>query len=164
MAKLRAILAGAAIALASFIGGVFAQTGITSQTLTGNEAIVMAIGGPGGPSLFTTVAQLRNSTGYATTTTATGTTPAAVTANNLSTRVFYTAALTGAVTHNTPTAPFDGQMLEVVNGTGSAFTQTITLTASGSQTVNSGAVATLAAGSSAEWQYVTASTTWFRIR
>ena len=120
--------------------------------------------GAGGPSLFVPVAELRNATGYLTTTTATGTTPAATTSGNLAARVLYTAALSGGVTHNTPTAPFDGQMLEIVNGTGSAFTQTITLTASAGQTVNSGAVATLAAGSSAEWMYIVASTTWFRVR
>jgi len=164
MTKLRALLAGVVIAALAFIGGLYAQVGITSTTLTGNEVAVFAVGGPGGPSLFIPVAELRNATGYLTTTTATGTTPAATTSGNLAARILYTAALSGGVTHNSPTAPFDGQMLEIVNGTGSNFTQTITLTASAGQTVNSGAVATLAAGSSAEWMYVVASTTWFRVR
>jgi len=164
MTKFRALLAGMVIAVLAFIGGLYAQVGIISTVLTGNEVGVFAVGGPGGPSLFIPVAELRNATGYATTTTATGTTPAATTSGNLAARVVYTAALSGGVTHNSPTAPFDGQMLEIVNGTGSAFTSTITLIASGSQTVNSGALATLAAGSSGEWMYVAASTTWFRIR
>lgn len=161
MRKLGLVL-GLALALAS--GYALGQSGIISTTLTGNEVIVAAIGGPGGPSIFVPVAELRNVTGYATTTTATGTTPASVTAGNNATRVFYTAALTGSVTHNTPTAPFDGQMLEIVNGTGSNFTQTITLTASGTQTVNSGSATNLNAGASQEWQYIAGSTTWFRIR
>jgi len=163
MTKLRALLAGVVIASLAFAGGLLAQQ-LTSTTLTGNEVIVAAIGGPGGTSLFIPTSELRGAVGYATTTTATGTTPAATTTNNNNTRVVYTAALSGGVTHNTPTAPYDGQMLEVINGTGSNFTQTITVTASSGQTVNSGAVATLAAGSSAEWMYVLASTTWFRIR
>jgi hypothetical protein len=164
MSRLRTLAAGAVFCALAFIAGAFAQTGIISLTLTGKEVVVAATGGPGGPSIFVPIEELRGAAGYATTTTATGTTPAAITSNNANTRVYYTAALSGGVTHNSPPAPYDGQMLEIVNGTGSAFTQTITLTASGTQTVNSGAVATLAAGSSAEWQYNATTTTWLRVR
>lgn len=164
MAKLRTYLLWAAIASLGFITGALSQSGIISTTLTGNEVAVFAIGGPGGSSIFVPIAEIRNATGYVVTTTATGTTPAAITANNLSARVLYNAALSGGVTHNTPTAPFDGQMLEIANTTGSNFTQTITLTASGTQTVNSGAVSNLTAATSAEWMFVAATTTWVRIR
>src|SRR5713226_6592182 len=83
MTKFRALLAGMIIAVLAFIGGLYAQVGIISTVLTGNEVGVFAVGGPGGPSLFIPVAELRNATGYATTTTATGTTPAATTSGNL---------------------------------------------------------------------------------
>lgn len=150
---LMASAAGLLIALA-----VVAQP-IMPTSWTGNEVFTIELG-PGGTGLFINLAQVRNATAGVTTTTATGT----FTSTNLMNRVIYTAALSGAVTHNTPTNPFDGEMMEIVNGTGLAFTQTITFTATGTQTVNSGALATLAAGASGEWQYIASTNTWYRIR
>lgn len=129
-------------------------------SFTGNETLNVAIGGPGGTGTIINIAQLRNATAATLTATATGT----FAATNLMNRIYFTAALSGAVSVTTPTNPYDGEMLEIVNGFGTAFTQTITLTASSGQTVNGGAVPTLAATASAEWQYVASTTTWYRLR
>jgi len=157
MRVLKSFFAGVALAaLATFA----LSQALTPTGLTGSEVWSVAIGGPGGPSVFASTNLMRNTTGYQLLSTTTGT----ITLPTSAVRTIFTAALTGGITANTPTAPLDGEMLEVVNGTGLAFTQTITLTASGSQTVNSGAVATLAAGASAEWQYAASTTTWYRLR
>src|SRR5258705_2621855 len=65
MTKLRALLAGAVIAALGLISGLYAQQ-LISFTLTGNEVIVAATGGPGGPSIFIPVGELRNATGLKT--------------------------------------------------------------------------------------------------
>jgi hypothetical protein len=148
-----------ALAAAAFAAPALAQP-LSPSGLTGNENWSCATGGPGGPSVFCTANLMRNTTGYQLTSTATG----AITLPNTVVRTIFTSALSGGVTATTPAAPFDGEMLEVANGTGLAFTQTITLTAASGQTVNSGAVATLAAGGSAEWQYSASNTTWYRLR
>lgn len=160
MTKFRTLLAGAVIAAFAFVGGLFAQSGLTSQTLTGNEVVVCAIGGPGGPSLFCPTAQLRNAQGVQTTALTSGT----INLPNTTATLITTAAVSGALTLNTPTAPWDGEIFELANGSGSANTATVTLTASGSQTVNGGAVATQANQASAEWRYVQSTTTWYRLR
>jgi len=146
-------------AFAALLGGVGLAQQLSPLSLTGNESWVASVGGPQGNSFFLTVSQLRNTAGYVNTTTATGT----LLANTNAARYIFTAALTGSVVLTTPAQPFDGEMLEIINGTASNFTQTITLTANTGQTVNSGAV-TLNTVSSAEWQYVLPSLTWFRLR
>lgn len=150
---------GAAFAALLGAGGLLAQS-LSPLGLTGDESWVASIGGPQGNSIFLTVSELRNTTGYRNTTVATGNFQAVTGAA----RYIFTAALTGAVTVTTPAQPFDGEMLELANGTASQFTQTITLTAAAGQTVNSGTVLTMTAASSAEWQYATPSLTWFRLR
>lgn len=157
MRKLSIIL-GLALALAS--GFALGQSGLISTTLTGNEVIVAAIGGPGGPSIFIPTAEIRNAQGVATTALTSGTIN--LSANNAD--LITTAQVTGAMTLNTPSTPWDGEIFELVNGSGSNNTATITLTASGTQTVNGGAVATQANQASAEWRYVQATTTWYRLR
>jgi hypothetical protein len=147
-------------ALAALITYAVAQP-ISSQILTGNETWSISIGGPGGSSIFTTTAQMRNATGYQTQSSATAT-PIAGTV--LSTRYIWTTAVTGAVVLNAPANPFDGEMLEVVNAGGGAFTGAVTLTAAAGQTVVSGSTGALAQNASTEWQYVTSTTTWYRIR
>jgi hypothetical protein len=152
--------AGAVLSALAFVGWLAAQPAITSQTLTGLEAWPVAIGGPGGPSIFVTSGQIRNSQGVSTTALATGT----ISLANTTATLITTAIVSGALTVNTPTLPFDGEILEIANGSGSNNTATITLTASGTQTVNGGAVATQASQASAEWRYVLATTTWYRLR
>ena len=153
----RALLAGAVIA--AFVTGALAQQ-ITSVTLTGNEVVTAAIGGPGGSSIFVPVSQMRNAQGVTTTALTSGTI-------NLTTNtatLITTAAVSGAMTVNTPTSPWDGEIFELANGSGAANTATVTLTASSGQTVNGGAVATQANQTSTEWRYSAGTTTWYRIR
>jgi hypothetical protein len=149
---------GAALALLGAVAA-FGQA-ITSTTLTGNEAWSIAIGGPGGTSIFTTTGQMRNSQGVQLSALASGT----ITLPNTTATFITTAIVSSALTVNTPTRPWDGEILEIANGSGSANTATITLTASGTQTVNGGAVATQASQVSAEWRYVQSTTTWYRLR
>lgn len=159
----RTLLAGA-LCSALALGTAWAQVQLGYKNLLGTEVMEASTGGPGGQSFYLNISQIRNTTGYLLTTLATG----SLTATTNSNRYIFTAALSGGITLNTPPtaalAPFDGEMIEVVNGTGSNFTQTITLTASAGQTVNSGAVATLSAGTSAEWQFAASTNTWYRLR
>jgi hypothetical protein len=155
--RIKALLAGAVVALA-FGSGLWAQS-LSPTGLTGLEVWSCATGGPGGPSVFCNTSLMRNTAGYTLVTVTTGT----VTATTQSVRYIYTGAYgTGAL--NTPAIPFDGQMLEIINGTGSNFVGTITLTAVGTQTVNNGGVTNLTAGSSKEWQYVLSTNTWYSLR
>jgi len=146
-------------AFAALLGGIAVSQQLSPLSLTGNESWVASVGGPQGNSFFLTVSELRNTAGYLNTVQATGT----VQANTNAVRYFFAAALTGPIVLTTPALPFDGEMLEIINATGSNFTQTITLTANTGQTVNSGAV-TLNTASSSEWQYILPSLTWFRLR
>lgn len=155
MRRLLVTVAGVALAAAL----AWAQP-LVPNSWTGNEIFEVQLGGPGGTAAFIQMAQVRNATAAVIAGITTGT----FNSTNLMNRIIFGAALTGAVTLNTPPNPFDGEMMEVVNGTGVAFTFTITVTASSGQTVNSGALATLAPNSSGEFQYVLATTTWYRIR
>jgi peroxiredoxin len=151
-------LGGAAIA--ALITYAVAQP-ITSQILTGLETWSISIGGPGGPSIFTTTAQMRNATGYSLQTSATA---SPIQATTLATRYIWNITVTGAVVLNAPANPFDGEMLEVVNDGAGAFTGAVTLTAAAGQTVVSGSTGALAQNGSTEWQYVTSTLTWYRLR
>jgi hypothetical protein len=161
MRKLWYWLGGAA--LAALTGLAIAQP-LNSLTLTGNEAWSIAVGGPGGPSIFTTVSQIRNTTGYVTIAGAsvTGTVTIPVNVNR-----YIITTQPSVATIQLPSAPFDGQMAEVVNGTASAFsTNAVTLNPNTGQTLIGGNITltTLAAGSSVEVQYSLANTTWYRLR
>ena len=162
MTKLRTLLAGAvitALAVASPAIYSWAQQ-ITSLTLTGNEAWSIATGGPGGPSIFTTTAQMRGTAGYVTTALASG----AITLTANQNRLITTAQVTGALAVTAPANPWDGENFELVNASGSNNTATVTFTAAAGQTVTSGAVATQVNATSNEWMYVLATTTWIRMR
>jgi len=131
-------------------------------SLTGNEVVSMAIGGPGGPSIFVSTGMLRNSTGYTTTTVTTG-----VTIPNNTNRYIITAQ-PSAATITLPISPvFDGSMIEVVNGTASAFsTNVVNIAPNTGQTLVGGniAITTLAAGASVELIYSLSNNTWYRVR
>ena len=159
MTKFRSLLAGVAIATLAFIGGAICQS-VATFTLTGNEVVSMAIGGPGGPSIFVPSAELRGTSGYIVNAAVSGT----INLTNVVNRLVNTSVISGAQTVNAPANPFDGENFELVNANASPNTATVTFTAAAGQTVNSGAVATQAAQSSAEWMYITATTTWIRMR
>lgn len=158
MTKLKSLLAGVVIAALAFgLGAVWAQQ-ITSRTLTGNETWTVAVGGPQGPSMFTTVAQMRNTTGVQTTALTTGTFSTPITTSN----VIMLGAVT-ALTVNLPPLPYDGQIFELTNGTGSTITAPTIASTDGSTIVNGSAGPTLA-GASFEWRYVISTTSWYKMR
>jgi len=149
-----------------FLGAAVAALGatlaigqqLTPSGLSGNETWQVGTGGPGGTSIFVTANHMRNTQSYQLTSQATG----AITATPNVVEYIFTAALSGAVTLTAPATPYDGQRLLVTNGTGAAFTQTITLTAATGQTVVNGACATEAVGASCAWIYTATGTTWYR--
>jgi hypothetical protein len=153
VSTLVAFLAGAA-------GYVFGQA-ISSRTLTGNEAWQVAIGGPGGSSIFTTIAQARNAQGVTTTATTSGT---LVMTTNTATLIS-TAAAGGAMVVDLPPTPFDGEIFEWVNGSAGAFTTGNTVaTTDGSTIQGSNATLALAAASSIEFRYSIGTNTWYKLR
>lgn len=155
------LLAGAA-ALAC-MGAVFAQQNLNNRAMTGNEAVVVAQGGPGGPSIFASTAQLKNATIPQILAATTGTQTIPLNSSS----VFLTGAI-GTITLNLPAAPYDGQIVEFVNGTGTLFAGTATVATTDGSTIVNGAtgnaVSTLAAGASAEYQFVLSTNQWFKIR
>jgi len=158
MTKLRTLLVGALLALA-FIGGVIAQTGLTSRTLSGNEAW-QAGEGIGGSSFFLTSGQIRNSQGVATTAVTSGTLS---TITNTTGSVIFTAASV-STTVNLPTLPWDGEIMEIVNGSAGAFTQCTVAATDGSTIVNGAVTGALGTGTSAEWRYVLSTNSWYKMR
>jgi hypothetical protein len=138
MTKLRALLLGALAALGC--GIALAQQTITTPTLSGNEAWQVGQG-ISGSSFFLPSSQVRNTQG-----------------------VPFTALASGALAVTAPPAPFDGEIFIYSNNSSGANTATMTFTANTGQTVNSGAVATLAQYTSAEWRYSVPNLTWYRIR
>lgn len=159
MTKLRALLAGAVIAALAFSSGLFAQS-LTSRTLTGLEAWSVGTGGPGGPSIFVTAAQIRNSQGTATTALTTGTLSTLTT----STASLISTAASVSLTVNLPATPYDGEIFEWVNGSAGAFTAGTIAVTDGSTIQGSSAAGTLAAGASIEFRYVLATNTWYKLR
>lgn len=159
MIKFRTLIGAAVIAAPAFTAGVWAQQ-LTSNTITGLETWQAGTGGPGGPSIFLTTGQVQNSQGVGTTAAVSGT----INIPNTQADLITTAAVTGAMTVNAPANPWNGEIFELINGSGSANTATVTFTAASGQTVNGGAVATQANQSSAEWRYVLATNTWYRLR
>lgn len=148
------------VALAALGTALAVGQQLTPSGLSGNETWSVATGGPGGPSTFITTNHVRNTQSYTVTSQATG----AITATPNVVGYIFTAALTGAVTLTAPASPYDGQKIAVSNGTGAAFTQTVTLTAATGQTVVGGACATDPAGATCAWIYTAAAQTWYRIQ
>lgn len=158
---MKKLLVATILALALGLGISWGQGQLISTTLNGNETWVMALGGPGGPSLFTNSAQMRTSQGVSVIAATSG----SVQLGNNIADVIFGATVSGALTVSSPSIPWDGEIFEMINGSGSNNTATATFTAANaSQTVVAGGIATLANQSSAEWRYSQASATWFRLR
>lgn len=158
---MKKLLAATVLAFCLGLGISWGQGQLISTTLNGNETWVMALGGPGGPSLFTNSAQMRNSQGVSVIAATSGSVQLG---NNIG-DIIFGATVSGALTVSSPSIPWDGEIFEIINGSGSNNTATVTFTAqNASQTVVAGGVATLANQSSAEWRYSQASATWFRLR
>jgi hypothetical protein len=137
-------------------GHVFGQT--IQPSPNGSEILLQ----PSGLGAFPiTLNHARATTSYQLSSATSGT----VTANALTNRVIFTTATLGSLTLNAPANPPDGSMLEIVNGTGAAFTTGVTLaTTDGSTLVGAAASGALAAGASVEWQFTGASKVWYKLR
>ena len=161
MTKLRAFLAGVVIALAVASPAIYswAQGQLFNRSMSGNEVVSMAQGGPGGPSIFVPSSQLRNSTGMTTTALTSGTLVLGVTTGTL-----VSTAASASLAVSLPPLPYDGEIFEWVNGSGGAFTGATVTTSDGATLVNNTTFATLAAGASVEFRYALSTTSWYRVR
>ena len=157
MLKYKVLLALALVALAAFAA---AQT-LGSRSLTGNEVVQVAVGGPGGTSIFVPTAQLRGGSNPVTTAQTTGTLSPVLT--NAVGLLVSTAAST-SVTVQLPPQPYDGQAFVWVTGSAGAFTAGTLATADGSTIQGSTAAGTLAAGASVQYVYVLSTNTWYKAR
>jgi len=166
MTKLRTLLAGAIIALAVASPAIYswAQTSVSVQSLTGNEAVLLQQGGPGGSSFFSTVNALRNANGYI----------LVATGGTVNTTVPQTASkviATGAITTwnvTLPASPFDGEVVAIACP-GGAATVAVTANAVPASTTISGTAFTACsaggvAANTAEYLYSLSANVWERIQ
>lgn len=163
------LLAAAAAGLLA-AGAVFAQIpSLLLASPTGLEQIEVIIPSSGGivtapQKVQVTINQLRNAAGYLLQ--ATGTT-INTTVPNTASRVLATGAIT---TWNVtlPTAPFDGQMVEVACPGGTASTVSMAATAPSGVTIVGTAFTSCtsggAAANTAEWIYSLSANVWYRIQ
>lgn len=148
-----------------------ALPGLIPTTLNGLETLQVGMGPSlgGGEGMEVTTGQMTNTTRGFTTNVTSGTIqwpvpPGFVNANNVAqySTIVFTAASVSA-TLNLPPFPFDGQVVEIINGSGSAFTALTPATTDGSTLVNTGTYA-LAAGGSAQLYYLKVTNSWYRMR
>jgi len=162
MTKLRALLVGAFIALAVASPTLYSWAQqLASPTLTGNEVVVAAIGGPGGSSIFVPVGELRNATAMKTFSGA----GVVVTYQMLpsDSTLFWIGTAPTTWTITTPVAPYDGQILQLATDT--TLTTNVTVTPATGQTLQAAfSSQTLSPGTSIEWVYTIATTKWQRLR
>ena len=159
MTKLKLFLSGAVIA--ALAGTVLWAQPLANRNLSGNEVIVAAQGGPGGPSIFIPSSQLRGGSNPVTTASTTGTLSPAL-ANT--TGLLVSTAASTSLTVQLPPTPWDGQAFVWVNGSAGAFTAGTVATTDGSTIVGSTAAGTLAAGASIQYVYVLATNSWYKAR
>ena len=147
-------------------GAALAQiAGLVPSSFTGNEVAVVAVNGPGSESEYATSGMFRNTTGgiIQSATTGTLTWP-----GNNATAQYSTIVYTGtsaSVTQNLPAKPFDGQVVELVNGTSGNITLTTAVTDSATQTPSPCLSAvTVSANTSKQMYYLKSTTTWYLMR
>ncbi len=158
MTKFRTLLVGALVALA-FAGLALAQQ-LISTTLTGNEVVVGATGGPGGPSIFIPVGELRNATAMKTFSGAGAQTYQMVPSDST---LFWIGTAPTTWTITTPVSPYDGQILQIATDT--TLTTLVTVTPATGQTLQAAFSAqTVTSGTSIEWVYTIGTTKWQRLR
>lgn len=172
------VLAGSLVALGLMAGGYLAAQSVFSPGLFGLEAIVVAQGGPGGPSSFTTAGRLSSGWSYAYFTTfpnasfTIGANPVAQTTVN-SAGVTSGGVLAFNVTNGTaititmpPTGSLiDGEVIGICNETASAWaTNAVTVAANTNQSiVGAVTLTTLAASTCAKYHWNNGAATWFRV-
>lgn len=159
--KLRAWLIGALVA--GFALGVAVAQTVVLQNLSGNEAVLAQIGGPGGTGVFTTTAVLRNTTGYVLVP-GTGTVNTSLT--TLQAKAIATSATITTWNVQFPSNAFDGEMMELSCPAGPVPTVSmitvapVTIVGSAFTVCNLGG----AASGTAEWIYSVLTSAWYRIQ
>jgi len=132
---------------------------ITQQSITGNECW-SAGQGPGGPSNFLCINQVRNGTALAIISGSGAVTTAATQANST---LYWagTAPTTWAIT--LPSPAFDGEIVEVATNT--TLTTLVTVTPGTGQTLDGTFNSqTISANTSVEFQYNASGSKWYRLR
>ena len=153
---------GGLVALGLLAGGYLAAQQLVSRSLTGNEVIVAAIGGPGGSSLFVPTAQARGAPGTTTTAATTGTLSTLTTTTNY---LISTAAAGGSMVVNLPALPYDGEIFAWCNGAAGAFTTGNTVATTDSSTIQgANTTGALAAAACIEFRYTIGSAIWYKVR
>lgn len=147
--------------LLAFVFGFIAATAISQplvqQALTGNEAVLVQGGGPGGPGAFTNVAALRNGLN-AQLVAGTGTVNSTVGPND---GVLITTAVPTTWNITMPKAPFDGQMVRVSCTAGNITTVAVTYTPA---TLVGDALTTCVENIGATWIYASTPNVWYRLQ
>jgi len=161
MTKLRALLAGALLALAVASPAIYSWAQqLASPTLTGNEVVVAAIGGPGGSSIFVPIGELRNATAMKP---FSGSGVQNYQMLPSDSTLFWNGTAPTSWTITTPTAPYDGQILQLATDT--TLTGNVTVTPAAGQTLQAAfSSQTLTPGTSIEWVYTIGTTKWQRLR
>jgi hypothetical protein len=150
----------ATICAVGLLAPAVAQTIVPGQ-LSGNECW-NAGQGPGGPSTGFLCTFMLNSTQTVTATAG----ATSFTLTNQQSDIIFTAQ-PAAITITLPAAPYNGQIVEFINGTVSNFvTNVITVQPNTGQTLVGGNITltTLAAGASRELRYVSSTTSWYPVR
>lgn len=145
------LLAGAGIALAQNAGQFMASP-------TGAEAVQIYPSNTGA-TVYATVSQLRDSSGYQLASPTTGATVQV--SNNVSVLQLTPAGTLATLTVTFPTVPIDGQRVEIFS---TQILTALTLAGSGGATVNQTVTTFAAANTSVEYLYRAANTSWNRIQ
>lgn len=136
------------------------QLRIGASSLTGDEAMLVQLGGPGGGSMFASVNAIRNARDVITTS-GSGAATTAMAVGQSSVIWTGTAPTTWAIT--LPPAPPDGTLVTI--GTATTLTTMVTITAATGDTLAAAfSGQTLTAATSVQFVYNAANTTWYRLR
>jgi hypothetical protein len=131
---------------------------VTQQDITGNECW-SAGQGPGGPSNWLCINQVRNGTALRIVS-GTGT---SITQTQADSTVFWTGTAPSTLSINLTASPFDGEIFSFATDT--TLTTLVTLVAGSGTTLNASFSAqTVSPAAGVEWQYNKATTKWFRVR
>jgi len=156
--RLKLFLGGAAIAVA--LASVAIAQQVTQNAISGNECW-NAGQGPGGPSQFLCINQVRNGAGLLVVPSASGNPTTTLTQANSTVYWVGTAPTTWTV--NLPVGPFDGEIVTVASDT--TLTSMVTVVAGAGSSLNTTyASQTITAKTSVEFQYSAGTTKWYELR
>lgn len=152
-------LAGIGLVVA-FLSGVAIAQQVTQNAISGNECW-NAGQGPGGPSQFLCINQVRNGAAFLVVPSVTGNPTTTLTQANSTVYWVGTAPTTWTV--NLPVPAFDGEIVSV--GTDTTLTSMVTVVAGTGQSLNSTfSNQTISAKTSVEFQYSAGTTKWYELR